>query len=137
MSTVSTSQPTPPQPPLPDESDPFRYGWRYVSIKHPDGTEGLEQVPLTLEDALHPEPGDYIVHSDPHDTDLNYLKDVFKSLLAHDSHAFVLSDCGVDWNLPGVKPSGRTFPSSSAWKNTVAGRFSTSRPSMRIRRSQK
>jgi len=54
----------------------------------------MELVPLTLEDALHPEDGDHIVHSDSHDDDLNYLKNVFKSLLADDSQAVVLSDCG-------------------------------------------
>ncbi len=58
MSTVSTSRP-PTRPP--DDADPFRYGWRYVSVRGPDGTETLDQVPLTLEDVLFPETGDFIV----------------------------------------------------------------------------
>jgi len=101
MSTVSTSQVPKPGPGQPD---PFRYGWRYVRVRGPDGTESLEQVPLTLEDVLHPEMGDFIVQSDPHDDDLNYLKDVFKSRLGDDSHAAVVSDCRVDWNLADVRP---------------------------------
>jgi Uma2 family endonuclease len=103
MSTVSTSGPAK-RPP--DESDPFRYGWRYVSVRGPDGTDTHDQVPLTLEDVLFPETGDFIVQTDLHDTDSNYLKDVFNARLAGDPHAVAVSDCRVDWNLPGVRPLG-------------------------------
>jgi colicin import membrane protein len=103
MSTVSTSRPPRQRP---DDADPFRYGWRYVRITRPDGTEKFDQVPLTLEDVLFPETGDFIVQTDPHDNDLTYLKDVFKAQLAPDPHAAVISDCRVDWNLPGVRPLG-------------------------------
>ena len=103
MSTVS--KPKPPKSPAP-EPDPFRYGWRYVRLEHPDGTVSFDQVPLTLEDVLHPDVGDFIVQSDGHDSDLNYLKDVFKAQLADDPMKAVISDCRVDWNLPGVKPLG-------------------------------
>ncbi len=103
MSIVSTPHVAKPGP---DEPDPFRYGWRYLKLRAPDGTETYDQVPLTLEDVLHPETGDFIVHSDPHDDDLNYLKDVFKSSLADHPDAAVVSDCRVDWNIPGVRPLG-------------------------------
>ena len=103
MSTVS--RPKPPKSP-PPEPDPFRYGWRYVRVEHPDGTVCFDQIPLTLEDVLHPEVGDFIVQTDGHDSDLNYLKDVFKAQLADDPMKAVISDCRVDWNLPGVKPLG-------------------------------
>ncbi len=72
MSTVSTSGPAK-RPP--DESDPFRYGWRYVSVRGPDGTDTHDLVPLTLEDVLFPETGDFIVQTDLLDTDSNYLQD--------------------------------------------------------------
>jgi colicin import membrane protein len=95
LSTVSKSQP---------QLDPFRYGWRFVSVTRPDGAEAVEQVPLTLEDVLHPEEGYTILESDPHDTDRGYLKAVSKTRLQHDPSAVVLSDCQVDFNLRGVKP---------------------------------
>jgi hypothetical protein len=38
MSTVSTSRPA--KRPL-DDSDPFRYGWRYVIVREPAGTVTL------------------------------------------------------------------------------------------------
>ena len=61
-------------------------------------------MPLTLEDVLHPEVGDIIVQSDPHDSDRGYLKAVSKTRLADDRTAVVLSDCQVDFNIRGVKP---------------------------------
>jgi hypothetical protein len=103
MSTVSDRTTAKPPGPV-DVPDPFRYGWRYVRITRPDGTEDLDRVPLTLEDVLHPEAGDIIVQSDPHDWDRAYLKEVFDTRLMDDQAAVVLSDCQVDFNIPGVKP---------------------------------
>jgi len=77
-----------------------------VHTEAPDGTETFDQVPLTLEDVLFPEEGDFIVQTDWHASDWVYLRDVFKSQLTGDSMALVLSDCRVDWNLPGVRPLG-------------------------------
>ncbi len=92
--------------PTAHDADPFRYGWRYVRKIRPNGTEVFDQIPLTLEDVLHPEVGDFIVQTDPHDSDLVYLKTVFKARVNKNSTAVVLSDCRVDWNIPGVKPLG-------------------------------
>lgn len=103
MSTVSTSGVHVPSGP---EPDPFRYGWRYVKVVGPDGEETLDQVPLSPEDVLFPETGDFIVQTDAHQSDLTYLKDVFKARLAGQTTTVVVSDCRVDWNLPGVRPLG-------------------------------
>jgi colicin import membrane protein len=86
------------------EPYPFRYRWRFVRVTRPDGTEAVDQIPLTLEDVLHPEVGDYIVQTDSHGTDLAYLKEVFKVRLEHDRTAVVLSDRQVNWTITGVKP---------------------------------
>jgi Uma2 family endonuclease len=102
MSTISTSQIT--TTAVPDVADPFRYGWRFETIQGPDGTERVEQVPLTLEDVLHPEFGYEIMQNDPHVSDTTYLRIVFKSRLPSDSRTLVLTDCSVDFNLPGIKP---------------------------------
>ena len=87
-------------------SDRFRYGWRPVRVVAADGTVAFDQIPLTLEDVLFPKTGDFIVQTDSHENDILYLKDVFKARLAGDRTAAVISDCRVDWNLPGVKPLG-------------------------------
>jgi Uma2 family endonuclease len=73
-------------------------------VTRPDGTEDLEQIPLTLEDVLHPLEGDHIVQSDAHNNDRAYLQGVFKARLQHDTTAVVLADCGVNFNLPKIKP---------------------------------
>jgi colicin import membrane protein len=105
LSTASKS-PAPKARPASSEPDPFRFGWRYVRKAQPGGEEILDQVPLTLEDVLHPEVGDFIVQTDGHDSDCMYLKMTSKKRLKDDLTAAVLSDCRVDWNIPGVRPLG-------------------------------
>jgi hypothetical protein len=103
MSTFSKSQPPPPGVPAPD---PYIYGWRDVPVHQPDGTVSFDQVPLTLEDVLFPETGDFIVQTDLHDSDAAYLKGVFKVRLAGVPNAAAVSDCRIDFNIPGVRPLG-------------------------------
>jgi colicin import membrane protein len=107
MSTINDPRVEPSPVPVPgSEADPFRYGWRYVPVKQPDGRVELEQVPLTLEDLLFPEEGDFAVQYPSHTKDCSYLRQVFETRLAGDPEALVLADCRVDWNLPGVRPLG-------------------------------
>ena len=97
MSTVSTDRPA---KPLADDSDPYYYGWRYVTVRQPDGTETLDQVPLTLEDVLFPETGDVIVQTYLHNRDIAYLKYVCDARIAH-----IPAHAGV--RLPGgLEPAG-------------------------------
>ncbi|MGP0062701.1 MAG: Uma2 family endonuclease [Isosphaeraceae bacterium] len=103
MSTVSRSRP--PESPR-RGPDPYRYGWRYVAVTAPDGTETFDQVPLTLEDLLFPQEGDFIVQTRAHNSDVKYLADVFEAQLIGDPEAWVIPDGRVDWNLPGVRPLG-------------------------------
>jgi colicin import membrane protein len=96
----------PPAPDTPPDTDPFRYGWRFVPRPTPDDPHNLEQVPLTLEDVLHPETGDFIVHSDRHETDRMYLTAVLRARLEPAGVAIVLSDVRIAWDLPDVRPHG-------------------------------
>jgi colicin import membrane protein len=101
--TTTTPQPTP----LPDaDADPFRYGWRLIPRPTPDNPYHLEQVPLTLEDVLHPEVGDFIVHSDRHETDRMYLTAVLRARLEPSRRAIVLSDVRIAWDLPDLRAHG-------------------------------
>jgi colicin import membrane protein len=101
--TTTTPQPTP----LPDaDADPFRYGWRLIPRPTPDNPYHLEQVPLTLEDVLHPEVGDFIVHSDLHETDRMYLTAVLRARLEPSRRAIVLSDVRIAWDLPDLRAHG-------------------------------
>jgi len=96
----------PPAPDPPPDADPFRYGWRLVPRPTPDNPHNLEQVPLTLEDVLHPETGDFIVHSDRHETDRMYLTAVLRARLEPAGIAIVLSDVRIAWDLPDLRPHG-------------------------------
>ncbi|MGQ9827641.1 MAG: Uma2 family endonuclease, partial [Roseiflexus sp.] len=101
--TTATPQPVP----LTDaDADPFRYGWRLVPRPTPDNPQYLEQVPLTLEDVLHPEVGDFIVHSDFHETDRMYLTAVLRARLEPSGLAIVLSDVRIAWDIPDLRAHG-------------------------------
>ncbi|MGQ9829001.1 MAG: Uma2 family endonuclease [Roseiflexus sp.] len=88
------------------DADPFRYGWRFVPRPTPDNPHHLEQVPLTLEDVLHPEVGDFIVHNDRHETDRIYLTEVLRARLESSGVAIVLTDVRIVWDIPGLRAHG-------------------------------
>lgn len=98
--------PTTIAPIQPPPDDPFLYGWRYVRRSEPEDSPEFDQVPLTLEDVLHPEESDFIVHSEAHERRNLYLYDVFGARLADDSTAVVLHDVRVAWDVPGLKAHG-------------------------------
>lgn len=89
-------------PPLPPH-DPFAIGWRDVVIEHADGTKEHKQIPLTLEDALHPQEGDVIVQNTVHDRNWRYLAQVCELQVHDDSTALVLVDCKIEWDVPDLK----------------------------------
>lgn len=88
------------------QTEPFRYGWRYVQQVGDDGAITVEQLPLTLEDVLHPEENDQVTHSDAHQRRRRYLCNVFEARFASDPHMVVLDDVRVKWDAPDLKPQG-------------------------------
>jgi Uma2 family endonuclease len=98
----SNSTPTGARSCQPDSPDPFRFGWRYVRKTRPDGTEESVQVPLTLDDVLHPREGDHIPENTQQERDRRYLADLLTWRLAGIPHAVVLSDCLIDWGIKGL-----------------------------------
>src|SRR3954469_24449588 len=86
--------------------DPFRYGWRYVEHKRADGAIEYEQVPLTLEDVLHPLEGDQVTHSNEHQRRRRYLADALETQLRHDPTAVELDDVRITWDVPDLGPHG-------------------------------
>src|SRR4051812_20522558 len=75
-----------------DPNDPFRYGWRYVAREQTDGTTTYEQIPLTLEDVLHPRKEDYTRPDEEHTAWCNYLRTAFKYRLEHNPAVVVFKD---------------------------------------------
>ncbi len=95
-------------PPEPDPTleDPWFYGYRYVTRIGPDGTEQLDQVPLTEMDVLHPEEDDFIVQNDAHSENCNYLKAAFQNHFRARPDVLVFEDHRVDWQHPTIRPHG-------------------------------
>jgi colicin import membrane protein len=81
----------------------FEYGYREVVSKLPDGRYRSVRIPLTLEDVLHPQFGDVHMLGDPHDEDYHYLKVVLKARHAGNPSFVVFSDCGIYWDIPGLR----------------------------------
>lgn len=81
-----------------DESVAYAYGWRYVTRVAPNGLSIVEQVPLTLEDVLHPQEGDQVLESEPHERRRRYLADVLTARLADEPGAVVLSRVQIAWD---------------------------------------
>ena len=88
------------------KKDPYPYGWREAIRTLPDGTEVLERTPLTLEDILHPQVGDYRMHDDEHERFCNYLYNVLSARLADQPDAIVLHDLRVAWAHPDFRAHG-------------------------------
>ena len=93
-----------------DPKDRFPYGWRYVQVRGEDGTETRKQVPLTLEDILHPREEDFRLLSEPHHVDCHYLFAVFSAALANVDNTQILSDCRVAWDPEGEYAHGPYVP---------------------------
>lgn len=86
----------------PELPNPFRFGWRDVQQIGPDGSKRWVQVPLTAEDALHPQEGDHISENRQQCRDRSYLYSVLEWRLSGDPQALVLSDCLINWGVRGL-----------------------------------
>lgn len=105
--TISDTRPAAPPPAdAATTADPFPYGWRYVKMAGPDGIVRTERVPLTADQAWHPEEGDQVTENSQHERWRTYLGSVFAARLAGDPTAAVLSDVLVKWDHPTVRPTG-------------------------------
>jgi Uma2 family endonuclease len=108
--TTPTVEIEPPPAALPtavlEAEDPFRYGWRWVPNDAIDGRHKLRAIPLTLEDVLHPEEGDEIMHSEAHERRRIYLYEALMLSIKTIPDAIVLSDVRIAWDVPELKAHG-------------------------------
>jgi colicin import membrane protein len=77
-------------------ADPYRFGFRY--------RRNGDMVPLTEDDLLHPQEGDFVVNNDNHDLDRTYLRSVFHERTTGQPGIRVLSDHIIDFQHGGVQP---------------------------------
>ncbi len=86
--------------------DRFRFGWRMTPRLQQDGRVAWERIPLTMQDILHPQVGDFRVHTDERKRFCVYLNDVIEAQVADDPSAVVLHDTRIAWGHPNVDPHG-------------------------------
>ncbi|MDQ3250170.1 MAG: Uma2 family endonuclease [Chloroflexota bacterium] len=86
--------------------DRYEYGWREITRITENGDVAYERQPLTLWDILHPQVGDFRVHTDEHERFCAYLLNVFLAQVAGIEGAVVLHDTRVAWATPGVDAHG-------------------------------
>ncbi len=87
-----------------DEHDPYQYGWRERLKRLPNGEEEWIRTPLTLNDVLHPRPGDFRVHTEEHERFLTYLYNVLAAQVSEDPRALVMLDTRIGWDQRGIRP---------------------------------
>ncbi len=93
-----------PRPPDKPASDPFRLGWRWARPGSVNGSADSEgRVPLTADDLLHPQEGDQIPENTIQERDRGYLAGALRFQLRDHPRVRVLSDCLVNWGVPGLK----------------------------------
>ena len=72
--------------------NPFRLGFRWRYVTAPDGSEVLDQIPLTAEDLLYPQEGDHVSQGFPHFSFVNPWADALRCYLEKRPGIVVTSD---------------------------------------------
>ncbi len=104
MSTIRAT----PGPPDRPQRDPFFYGWREVYTKDEHGRCQRVLQPLTPEDVLHPQEGDYVTQNPDHDWDCDYLRDVIRYQVKDKPDTLVFHDVKIFWDVPGLEGEGHS-----------------------------
>jgi Uma2 family endonuclease len=84
------------------DGDPFFYGYRLRCVRLPSGEEVEQQIPLTPEDLLDPQPGDVVGQSGPHQKLLRLLVNLLTAFFASREDILVTSDMKMLWGIPGL-----------------------------------
>ena len=89
--------------------DPYRYGWRERCEEAPDGSLKLRRVPLTYEDTLNPQLGDYVSEDSIHYKTVKIVGGILEMLFKGDLSVAVWCNLKVRTPSPrkgsGKKPA--------------------------------
>ena len=90
----------------PSEKDLYRYEWRERPRTLPNGQQIYERIPLTLEDIIHPQVGDFRMQSAQHEEICTYLRGLLRERFANDPTTIVFGDVLVDWATDNMRGHG-------------------------------
>ncbi|HEX4610221.1 MAG TPA: Uma2 family endonuclease [Urbifossiella sp.] len=85
--------------PVPTAENPYALGWRYP---RGEGAEDADLIPLTEDDLVFPQEGDFVVNNAAHDDDRLYLKAVFRRRIEDRPELRLLSDHLIDFQHPAL-----------------------------------
>jgi Uma2 family endonuclease len=83
--------------------DPFRFGWRWRTVRLPSGKVLDEQVPLTADDLLDPQPGDQVGQSQLHWECLFLLARILDRHYEAREDVTLAVDLKMLWGIPGLQ----------------------------------
>jgi Uma2 family endonuclease len=101
--------------PPPESADPFRYGWRWRTVRLPDGEVTEQQIPLTAEDLLNPELGDEVTQSIRHSLFTREIAGLLTSRYLSRPDVLVVDDVKMIWGIPGLKEPSPDIAVIQGW----------------------
>lgn len=84
------------------DEDPFRLGFRFRTVRLPDGRTELRQEPLTAADLLDPQLGDYVDRNSWHVAVVHELWDILSWRYEPRPDVFVSCDLKMLWRIRGL-----------------------------------
>jgi len=88
---------------LPSPEPDFSLGWKEVVVNMPDGGRELVQIPLTPEEALHPEEGYVMPENTEHSRLIENMNEMLKARYANVPSVAVFADLVIEWENPQLK----------------------------------
>jgi hypothetical protein len=119
------------KPPADEEPDPFRYGSRRKRVRLPNGEVVDQEIPLSAEDLLDPQPGDEVTQSDPHAQIATTLHELLKRHYESVLDVVVLFDMKIEWGIPGLPNPSPDLAVVRGCQSARAGRSTGSRKKAR------
>ncbi|HEX6901315.1 MAG TPA: Uma2 family endonuclease [Thermoanaerobaculia bacterium] len=83
--------------------DPFRLGWRLKSVRLPDGSSEIREVPLTAEDLLDPQVGDHVTQNSWHISTAHQLLGILQARYKSQPDVLVTCDMKIIWGIAGLE----------------------------------
>jgi Uma2 family endonuclease len=100
----------------PEAADPFRYGWRWQTVRLPNGKVTEQQIPLTAEDLLDPQLGDEVTQSIRHSLFTREIAGILSARYQSRPDVLIVTDVKMVWGIPGLKEPSPDIAVIPGWR---------------------